>query len=287
MNLTRLMATSAALISAAGAVLYALLGEPRNLQVEEVTVPLSAWAADVQPARVVLLADLHAGRADGEWVDEQVRCARALNPEAVILLGDYHKGTDDSLNMPMAELARRLAPLREQCPVYYILGNHDLRGRAAVVRRHFDAQGFTSVEGGEAQLTFANGCRALLRGFVYRREYQTAGAQSKRFSTAALPKDRALLVAAHSPYHFMRFELQGALVVSGHTHGGQVCWPGGQPVRQMGRWTLDMMRGGLHPGKAQGQQVYITRGTGTSSFPVRIFCPPEITLLLLSGNKGT
>lgn len=280
------MATSAALISAAGAVLYALLGEPRNLQVQEVTVPLTGWAAEVAPARVVLMADLHVGRADGEWVDEQVRSACALKPEAVILLGDYHKGADDTLNMPMEELARRLAPLREQCPVYYILGNHDLRGRAAVVKKHFDARGFTSVEGGEAQLQFANGCRALLRGFTFRQEYQSAGAQRKRFSAEALPADQPLLVASHSPYHFMRYELQGALVLSGHTHGGQVCWPGGQPVKKFGRWSHDMLQAGLHAGKSPGQKIYISRGSGTSSFPVRIFCPPELTLLLLTGKNS-
>ncbi len=278
------MAMSSALITAAGAVLYALLGEPRNLQIEEVPVALPGWAADVQPARVVVLTDLHAGRADGEWIDEQVRCACALKPEAVILLGDYHKSGDASLNMPMAELARRLTPLRRQCPVYYILGNHDMHDRAAVVRQHFDAQGFTSVEGGEAQLQFANGCRALLRGFTFRQEFQTVGAQRKRFQAAALPTDQPLLVASHSPYHFMQHKLQGALVLCGHTHGGQVCWPGGQPVSKHSRWSIDMLRGGLHPGKTEEQQIYISRGSGTSSFPVRIFCPPELTLLLLSGK---
>ena len=278
------MAMTTALLSAAGTVLYALLGEPRHLQVQETTVEIPGWAADVAPARVVLLADLHVSRADGDWVDEQVRAAIALKPEAVILLGDYHKGSDDARNMPMTELARRLAPLREQCPVYYILGNHDRYTRANRVKQPFNQQGFTCVEAKDAQLQFANGCRALLRGFRFRLEDLPPGPQKKRFEPKALPKDQPLIVASHSPLHFMKYKLSGELVLSGHTHGGQVCWPGGKPVYSPGTWSADMLRGGLHPGKTEGQQIYITRGTGTSSFPVRIFCPPELTLLLLKGS---
>lgn len=281
------MAMTTALLSAAGTVLYALLGEPRNLQVQEVPVELPGWAADVAPARVVLLADLHASRTDGAWVDEQVRTVIALKPEAVILLGDYHKGANDARNMPMTELARRLAPLREHCPVYYILGNHDRYARANRVKQPFNQQGFTCVETEDAQLQFANGCRALLRGFRFRLEQLPPGPQRKRFAPQAMPADQPLIVAAHSPMHFMRYELGGELVVSGHTHGGQVCWPGGKPVYSPGIWSADMLQAGLHPGKTEGQQIYITRGTGTSSFPVRIFCPPELTLLLLKGSTQT
>ncbi len=278
------MAMTTALLSAAGTVLFALLGEPRNLQVQETTVEIPGWAADVAPARVVLLADLHVSRADGDWIDEQVRAAIALKPEAVILLGDYHKGSDDARNMPMTELARRLAPLRKQCPVYYILCNHDCYTRANKVKHPFNQQGFTYVEKEDAQLQFANGCRALLRGFRFRLEDLPPGPQKKRFEPKALPKEQPLIVASHSPMHFMKYKLGGELVLSGHTHGGQVCWPGGKPVYSPGTWSADTLRGGLHPGKTEGQQIYITRGTGTSSFPVRIFCPPELTLLLLKGN---
>ena len=274
-----------ALLSAAGAVLYALLGEPRNLQVQEVEVELPGWSADATPARVVLMADLHAGRADGSWIDEQVRCAIALKPEAIILLGDYYKGADEALNMSMDELARRLAPLQEQCPVYYILGNHDRFTHASRVKKSFNKQGFTCVETADAQLQFANGRSALLRGFRFRLEQLAPGPQSKRFEPKALPKEQPLIVAAHSPLHFMKYKLGGELVLSGHTHGGQVCWPGGKPIYSPGIWSADMLRGGLHPGKTEGQQIYISRGSGTSSFPVRIFCPPELTLLLLKGSE--
>lgn len=276
---------TSALLSAAGAVLYALLGEPRNLQVQETTVELPGWAADAAPARVVLMSDLHAGRADGSWIDEQVRAAIALEPEAVILLGDYHKGSDETLNMSMDELARRLSPLRGQCPVYYILGNHDRLTRASKIKQSFNKQGFTCVETEDAQLQFANGCRALLRGFRFRLEQFPPGPQKKRFEPKALPKEQPLIVASHSPMHFMKYKLGGELVLSGHTHGGQVCWPGGSPVHSPGVWSADMLRGGLHPGKTEGQQIYISRGSGTSSFPVRIFCPPELTLLLLKGSE--
>lgn len=281
---TRAMAVSTSLICAAAGVLVALLGAPRDLVVEEVAVAMPGWAESVEPARMVLLADLHAGPEDADWVDEQVAAAISLRPEAIILLGDYHKSDDEALNMPMEELARRLAPLREHCPVYYVMGNHDRGRRRAQVKTAFDAVGFTFVENKDTELQFANGCRAVLRGMAFRSENLSPGGQLRRFSAERLPTDCPLLVATHSPFHFFRYELHGELVMTGHTHGGMVCWPGGSPLVSIGRWETDELRGGLHAGKVEGQQVYVSRGTGTSSFPMRVFCSPEITLLLLKGS---
>lgn len=278
------MAVSTSLICAAAGMLVALLGAPRNLEVEEVPVAMPGWAESVEPARLVLLADLHAGTEDGAWVDEQVAAAISLRPEAIILLGDYHKADDAAQNMPMEELARRLAPLREHCPVYYVLGNHDRGRHRAQVKTAFEAVGFTFVENKDTELQFANGCRAVLRGMSFRSENLSPGGQLRRFAADKLPADCPLLVATHSPFHFLRYELHAELVMAGHTHGGMVCWPGGSPLVSIGRWETDELRGGLHAGKVEGQQVYVSRGTGTSSFPMRVFCSPEITLLLLKGS---
>lgn len=278
------MAMLTSLLGATVAVWYALLGAPHHLAVEEVPVALPGWPADAAPARVVLLADLHATRHDGAWVDEQVAVALDLEPECTILLGDYLKNSAQSYNMPAAELARRLSPLLEAGPVYYVRGNHDYSRSGNKLKHAFNAAGFTCVEWGEVPLQFANGCRAMLRGASFLVDEAPPGGMSRRFSKQTLPPDMPLLVAAHNPYHFLHFDLKGELVMSGHTHGGMVCWPGGFPVFSSGQWTREYLRGGLHSGKAAGQQVYITRGTGTSSVPIRLGCRPEVTLLLLSGN---
>lgn len=278
------MAMLTSLLGATVAVWYTLLGGPRHLAVEEVPVALPGWPAEAAPARVVLLADLHVTQHDAAWVDEQVQVALAQKPECIILLGDYIKNSEKEHNMPAAELARRLAPLLEAGPVYYVRGNHDISRLGFKLKKEFDARGFICVESQDIPLQFANGCKALLRGSSFRCDGTSPGNMNRRFSAQNLPGDMPLLVAVHSPYHFLHFDLKADFVMCGHTHGGMVCWPGGYPVFSSGIWSREYLRGGLHSGKAAGQQIYVTRGTGTSSVPIRLGCRPELTLLLLSGS---
>ncbi len=76
------------------------------------------------------------------------------------------------------------------------------------------------------------------------------------------------------------------LVVAGHTHGGQVVIPGFGPPVTLSRVPRRVAAGGLH--KVGGQSVYVSRGVGHErgkAPPVRLFCPPEITILTLSNAR--
>jgi uncharacterized protein len=65
----------------------------------------------------------------------------------------------------------------------------------------------------------------------------------------------------------------------GHTHGGQICLPGGIPILTNTGFLKRYIKGPWKRGKMHG---YTSRGTGTSGLNVRYFCPPEITLHILS-----
>lgn len=282
--------TAGVLALSAVTILFVL--EPGRLKVEQVELCLPHWPSGVEPARVVLLADLHAGVHSGPWVDAVVRRTLSLQPQAVILAGDYFNALSSSAAMPAAELAERLRPLAEHCPVYFVCGNHDGYTSATKgVRHELTVRGMHNIERAERVLTFPNGCRLCLRGAAYYREAALTSKGTtyarrvlqRRFSQEKMPRDMPLLAVSHNPYYFQTSPLWADFTVSGHTHGGQICLPNGYPLTAAEPWTRTLVRAGLKR-TATGAPLYITRGLGLSRAPIRLFCPPEITLMLLRGS---
>ncbi|MCK5739310.1 metallophosphoesterase, partial [bacterium] len=87
------------------------------------------------------------------------------------------------------------------------------------------------------------------------------------------------ILLAHSPESIPEAEKIGFdLYLTGHTHGGQICLPNGRMVLHNSRAPHVFSRGTWHFGKMHG---YTSTGTGSSGFPARFNCPPEITLHIL------
>jgi predicted MPP superfamily phosphohydrolase len=100
------------------------------------------------------------------------------------------------------------------------------------------------------------------------------------FLCPTIPDSAFSVLLAHSPDIVQHASRKGIdLQLSGHTHGGQVCLPGWGAL--FSRTNLDRKyMSGLHHYK--DTQIYINRGIGTANIPVRLFCPPEITLFQIS-----
>lgn len=286
--LKRLMVWYIAAMLSLLAVAYLFFAEPLRITVQEVPVAMRGWEQGCAPARIVLLADLHAGWRDSARLDRIVAHTLAQKPEAVLLLGDYFCALKPGDAMPARQIAAHLAPLAKCCPVYYVCGNHDMGQAGAELRREFKKKGFLCIENSEHVLTFANGQKLRLRGMAFVSEPlkitpRTGRRQEQRFAKDKLPQDMPLLVATHNPYYFLNHRLWVDLAVTGHTHGGQVCLPGGRPCAAPAPWSPKTTRAGMHRNKS-GCPVYVSRGLGLSRLPIRFCCPPEITVLLLQGK---
>ena len=255
---------------------------PTRLQVVEHRVALPGWPKDCAETRVVVLSDFHAAAGQREWIERFVQQSLALQPELVLLLGDYVAAPCGLSDMPMDELAALLCPLAEQARVMYVCGNHDGGFlRVPDIRPHLDQAGFTCIEKLPAQrITFANGEQADIKGSPMPFTYEEICCH---YSPIEKGREAPLIAVQHDPYHFLTRPLVADLVVSGHTHGGQFCLPGGWPMVVIGDWTPSLLRAGLRRGH-MGQPVVISRGLGESTLPMRSFCPPEIVLLRLTGS---
>lgn len=223
---------------------------------------------------VAVLADMHHGPFVGRpFLDEAVRLANGLKPDVVALPGDFaNKGKDSDAELPpcAAAMAKLSAPLG----VFAVPGNHDMYRAGQVYRDAIRATPITDLTNRSVRLT-VGGESLWLAGV----DDLWWGKPDQRTALRDVPEGAAVVLLSHNPdYAEDAPDARVSLMLSGHTHGGQVCLPAvGSP------WIPskygDKYRHGLVRGPAS--LVFISRGLGESNVPVRLNAPPEINLLTL------
>jgi predicted MPP superfamily phosphohydrolase len=211
------------------------------------------------------ISDLHVDM-NLEIVEQIENLTHKLHYDACVLTGDFRGKTFG----PFAATLDLMGRLRDalEGSVYGVLGNHDT---------------IAMVPGLEAM-----GIRMLLNeNEVLKRGTQhihLAGIDDAHFyqvdniekAATGIPDNEFAILASHTPEIYRHAAHAGFdVLISGHTHGGQICLPGGIPV------TLDSnlpRRLGAGSWKYHDMIGYTSRGAGSSVVPVRFNCPPEITL---------
>ena len=253
--------------------------EPNRLVVERTRVELAGLPAGISPLRVVLFSDLQSAHlgARERRVPELIA---ELRPDLIVIAGDLVAQSFDeatALEQVRYVLSRLSAPLG----VYVVNGDVD-----------------EVVRGGIAAIVSGTGARLLdnesvvlpteppieLIGIDPRREARMAQ------MLAQPARARVRLGLVHRPRHWQELAAAGCqLVMAGHTHGGQVVIPGFGPPITLETVPRHVAAGGLHTMDAT-TQLYVTRGIGKEGGfapQIRLFCPPEITLLELTGLSAT
>ena len=88
---------------------------------------------------------------------------------------------------------------------------------------------------------------------------------------------------SHYPEHIRRTRhLEPDLFLAGHTHGGQVCLPGGHPDHHPQQAPPPLLRG-VH--RVDGTWLVVNHGLGFSGLPLRVLCPAEVVELTLQSGK--
>lgn len=267
-----------------GVLVDSVSGVHYRAEVEEHVVELPLWPTEGEDVRVLVLGDFHGKRWDGEWIDEIVRRSCELQPDLILLAGDYITWPCRRDCIPPEELARRLKPLATAAPVFYVRGNHDIGRASNRLIRLFDKQGFINAEKHILPLRFS-GERSLILCGRNRPLRTLSKSRGPRPLTCDFPLT-PVVTLVHDPRPCMSRAFRADLTIAGHTHGGQICLPGGRPLFSYWGDTPELLRSGMKRDFA-GQPLYITRGLGYSHVPIRLFCPPEITLLRLRGTGNT
>ncbi len=245
-------------------------------KVELRTNVISSPALPVEFDGFVLLhlSDLHADMS-GPAMARVCDLVRDLPYDICVMTGDYRGQTYGPFEAALAGVAKVRACLRP--PVYSVLGNHD----SIRMVPELEAMGIINFLN-EHVVIERGGGRIHLAGVDDPHFYR---ADNLEKATAAIPEGEFSILLSHTPEIYRQAaHADFDVMLSGHTHGGQICLPGGYPITLSSVLPRSMGRGPWRHGRLTG---YTSAGAGTSAVPVRFNCRPEITLHRLQRAEPT
>lgn len=270
---------AAGIFIALACLIWAFFVEPNRLCMTRERVEIAAWTGTKSHGKFAVLGDFHFSPNDAERARKIVDAVLAESPDAVFLLGDYVNGHSRKSSMPLDEIAGHLGRLAETVPVFAVLGNHDAYvGRREVATALRQVGIYVFDEKGTQALNLKNGSRVLVGGTADAHSYFPVfdgDDVPENPSAGTLP----FILLSHSPDVLPFLDATVDLTLCGHTHGGQICFPGGFPVFNSCRVAGHQFAAGMQTVPASGKPIFITRGLGTSVLPLRFFCPPEIAII--------
>jgi predicted MPP superfamily phosphohydrolase len=224
--------------------------------------------------KIAVLSDLHHGPYVGiKFIEEAVRLANSLRPDLFALPGDFaNKGTHTAQQLPpcLEVLARLKAPLG----VFAVPGNHDMLRGGKVYHEVVASTPITDLTNRSVRLS--SGGESLWLAGV---DDLWWGKPDLRRALQGIGRGTAVVLLSHNPdFAEEAPDSRVSLMLSGHTHGGQVYLPLLRAPWMPSRYG-DKYRHGLVQGPAS--PVFVSRGLGESSIPLRLNSPPEINLLTL------
>ncbi|MDQ3180499.1 MAG: metallophosphoesterase [Acidobacteriota bacterium] len=244
------------------------LNEANTLSVEKIEIRLKRLPKNLEGFRLVHLSDIHHSPfTDIGHISRAVEIANSLKPDMFVLTGDYVSHESEYI-APMAEV---LGKLESEFGTFACLGNHDHWTDAGMVTRSL-REANISVLINEGFRFTARDASFWLAGVD---DYMVGKTDLRSALRGSFP-DEMVMLLAHNPVIVRRAARVGVdIMLSGHTHGGQV------KLRDDEKRILPRrkLKNGLY--RRKNTQIYITRGIGTVVLPVRYGCPPEISLLEL------
>lgn len=251
--------------TATGAISYGVGIERHQLRRIERDLPVLGLPPALDGLRIGLLTDVHHSlMVSADAVTHAVEALRATAPDLVVLGGDYVTYGDRRFVGPVAE---RLAPLAAAPQgAFAVLGNHD---DDRDIPAALTARGFTVLKDQRTALTI-RGERLDLAGI----RFWTRRAQD--IARVLRGTGETTILLAHDPRRLTEASaLDVQLVLSGHTHGGQVVLPG---VGALAGRKFPVLAG---MAQRENTTLFVSRGVGTVYVPIRLNCPPEIGVVTL------
>jgi predicted MPP superfamily phosphohydrolase len=283
LSLTRRRFLTAGLAGAAGLALYSGEIARHVIQISHPEIRLPNLPEAFDGFHIVQLSDIHLNEfTEPFFLRESVDRINRLRPDAVFLTGDFV--TSELLPRKWSiPSAWKCASILEglQCRQRYaVLGNHDVLIGAQPVTEALTASNITVLR---------NACVALQRDsarlWLSGLDDPVEGHPDPDRAVPAFIRQRPnepVLLMCHAPDFADRLLNHPAgsavqLMLSGHTHGGQVRLPFVGPMN-LPEWGRKYVEGIF---RLRGLQLYVNRGIGTVGLPFRLNCPPEITSITL------
>lgn len=222
---------------------------------------------EMEGVRLVFLSDLNFSPNDVGRLNKIVGIIKRNKPSAVLLGGDYGKSADFENNLNPYIIGTRLIKL--EVPVYAVFGELDNLGNPEKIKERLESSGII-VLNNEATLVDVNGVKFYIVGIA---DYVT---KHPNVDTALQDTINPRIILTHNPDIYYEFIDNVTLILSGHTHGGQIVLPFGGALFVPSKYG-NTFAGGMI--KKHKNTMIVSRGIGTEKFPFRFNCKPEIVIV--------
>ncbi|NJR24251.1 MAG: metallophosphoesterase [Richelia sp. CSU_2_1] len=285
------------LLGSIGAILIYGLIEPYSIDIESEIAVIPGLPAAWEGQQIAAIADWQVGM----WLGNTSTIRRIVDlliqkrPAAVLIVGDfiYNAGDDPSEEInTVIELVRPLPA--SGIPTYAVLGNHDYGMKekngnpdeiqAAKLADSLEAAGVQVLENEAVALAFSGTTNQQMPLYLAGIGSHWANNDKPAAALAQIPDKAPRFVMMHNPESFTAFPANTAPVaVAGHTHGGQIRLPFTPEWSWLTFVKEDRVHvdGWIDDWGSSGNRLYVNRGIGFSIVPLRINCPPEVTLFTL------
>jgi predicted MPP superfamily phosphohydrolase len=255
--------------------------QPSRFEWNVAHLPVPSLSPALEGLRIVQVTDLHLRQRWHRIYDELMDRLRRDPPDLLLLTGDFVDDKRDH-RPALPVLYRMFDAFRARLGCYAIVGNHDRYGMA----RRLRGTHVTVLEEPHRPVRVRHGGATIeLIGLpgVHRKDLTQdvldslprRDAPASEPGPASAPPADLRIVLSHFPDHLRCTQeiLRPDLFLAGHTHGGQCCLPGRVPILRHDSLPRRLCSG-VH--RVGDTWLVVCRGIGTTTIPLRVFCPPEV-----------
>lgn len=295
-----LLAIIACFCIGTAALAYSYFIEPNSLVVNEHEIKIEQLDTAFDGIRIAAISDIHGGSNGGsaDNIHHIVETVNAKKVDLIVLLGDFvsqsqahrHLPIEQRpIKMPVSEIAGLLGNLRSKYGVIAVLGNHDGWNDNDAIVKELRSQNISVLQN-EISSIQLNGQTLRILGLKDHLQLNSWYEYDNDIRKVLAEDGRKgdIIILQHSPDIFKVIEYYKnpwedlRLMISGHTHGGQVWLP------ILGRPIVPSSYGQKYAAghiTESGKDLFVTTGTGTSLLPFRFMVPPEVAVLTLRSKQ--
>jgi len=258
---------------------YSLFQGSKSIEITRLDIKVTNLPDNFENLTITQISDLHSGRfVNFELIKKSVKMVNELNSDIVMITGDFIEKfyyREEHIRPCMQELAL----IQPNEGVYAVLGNHDHRRDPEKITEELQKVGICVLRNENKRLRRGNSAIRILGvdDLVMEKD-------DMEKTLDGVSRHEVKILMSHSPDIAENHKLRGIdLILSGHTHGGQICFPliGAPQTRIVSAYGQKYISGLV---QYNDIQIYVNRGIGSGFPPARFMCKPEITVFTLRGG---
>ncbi|MBR2069731.1 MAG: metallophosphoesterase [Candidatus Gastranaerophilales bacterium] len=237
--------------------------EPNALEVTKYEINNKQLAG----TRIVFLTDFHFKKRDHKRLNNIIKLTKKQKPDLVLIGGDFARYQDSSKNMDINLIASKLSLIN--VPVYAVLGESDWWSDGKGITRGLKENGINVLEN-SSKRTVMKGKYVDIVGIA------DITTRQPDLNLAMYKTKKPRIVITHNPDIYYDIIDDVSLILAGHTHGGQFIFPLTPPLFVPSKFGSEFASGLI---KSAHNKMIISKGIGTTGFPIRLNCKPEIVVV--------